>query len=206
MELNGIFQYIPAHRRENDSMPDPARIRRLQILREAEGCLDLITVYGDQWPPRPDLRDRLAQRALATLARIQTPGGQAGNVLFLKGQALRLMERYQDAVVPLREAAELETENIHIRLALAWCYKRTRRLDLAIEALEEALTVDSSQGILHYNLACYWSLAGNVKLAVAYLAQSFELDANYRDRCGSERDFDPIRNHPQFLALTTVIV
>jgi tetratricopeptide (TPR) repeat protein len=100
----------------------------------------------------------------------------------------------------------LESENIAVRLALGWCYKRTKRLDLAIESLEEALAIDSSQAILHYNLACYWSLAGNVKLAVAYLAQSFELDSNYRDRVHEERDFDAIRRHPQFLALTAVIV
>lgn len=187
-------------------MADPQRIRRLQILREAEGYLDLITVYGDQWPPRADLRDRLAQRALATLARLDTPGGQLGTLLYLKGQAYRLMERYGEAVGPLKEAAELETENISIRLALAWCYKRLKRLDLAIEALEEALAVDSSQAILHYNLACYWSLAGNARLSVAYLAQSFELDSNYRDRVHTERDFDTVRNHPQFLALTSVIV
>jgi hypothetical protein len=41
---------------------------------------------------------------------------------------------------------------------------------------------------------------------VAYLARSFDLDSNYRDLVGSERDFDPIRNHPDFLALTSVIV
>ena len=191
---------------EGTEMADPQRNRRLQILREAEGYLDLITVYGDQWQPRPDLRDRLAQRALATLARLENPGGQAGMVLYLKGQAYRQMERYGEAVGPLKEAAELESENVAIRLALGWCYKRLRRLDLAIEALEEALAVDSSQAILHYNLACYWSLAGNARLSVAYLAQSFELDSNYRDRVHNEPDFNAVRNHPQFLALTTVIV
>ncbi len=187
-------------------MPDPARIQRLRILKEAEGYLDLISVYGDQWPPRADLRDRLAERALATLARIDRPGGQAGTVFFLEGQAYRIMERYSEAIFSLRSAAEIEPENVSIRLAMGWCYKRLKRLDMAIEALEEALAVDASQAIIHYNLACYWSLAGNVKLAVAYLAQAFEIDANYRDRVSHERDFDPIRNHPQFMALTTVIV
>jgi len=187
-------------------MPDPARIQRLRILKEAEGYLDLISVYGDQWPPRPDLRDKLAQRALDTLSRIDRPGGQAGTVFFLEGQAYRLMERYSEAIASLRSAAEIEPENVSIRLAMGWCFKRSKRLDLAIEAMEEALAIDASMAIVHYNLACYWSLAGNVKLAVAYLAQAFEIDPNYRDRVGLERDFDPIRNHPQFLALTTVIV
>ena len=34
------------------TMSDPNRIRRQQILREAEGYLDLITVFGDRMPCR----------------------------------------------------------------------------------------------------------------------------------------------------------
>lgn len=187
-------------------MSDPNRIRRQQILREAEGYLDLITVFGSRWPCRPDIRDQVAERVLATLDRVSNPGGLRAHILFLRGQALRTMERYSDAVRPLREAADLEPENFHIRLSLGWCYKRVKRLDLAIQALEEALEINSDHAILHYNLACYWSLAGNVKLACSYLSQAFELQPDYRDLVGSERDFDPIRKHPYFQSLTSVIV
>jgi tetratricopeptide (TPR) repeat protein len=187
-------------------MSDPNRIRRQQILREAEGYLDLITVFGDRMPCRPDARNRLARRVLSTLDRVENPGGMKGHILFLRGQALRTMDEFVEAVPLLREAAEIEPQNVHIRLSLGWCYKRCRRLDLAIQALEEALEADSSQAIVHYNLACYWSLAGNVKLAVAYLAQAFDLEPEYRDLVLCERDFDPIRNHPHFQALTSVSV
>jgi tetratricopeptide (TPR) repeat protein len=187
-------------------MSDPNRLRRQQILREAEGYLDLITVFGDKMPCKPDVRDALATRVLATLDRVENPGGMKAHILFLRGQALRSMDRFLEAVPLLREAAEYEPQNARIRLTLAWCYKRCRRLDLAIQALEEALEADSSLPILHYNLACYWSLAGNVKLAVTYLSQALDLEPEYRDHISREHDFDPIRNHPHFLALTTVIV
>ena len=187
-------------------MSEPHRIRRQQILREAEGYLDLITVFGDRMPSRPDVRDRMARRVLETLDRIENPGGFKGQILFLRGQAYRAMERYVEAVPALREAAELEPQNIHFRLSLAWCYKRCKRLDLAIQALEEAMEIDPAYAIVHYNLACYWSLAGNVKLAVAFLSQAFELEPDYRDLVYRESDFDPIRNHPHFQALTSVIV
>jgi len=187
-------------------MSDPNRIRRQQILREAEGYLDLITVFGDRMPCRPDARNQLARRVFATLDRIENPGGMKGHILFLRGQALRAMDNFIDAVPLFREAAEVEPQNIHVRLALGWCYKRCRRLDLAIQSLEEALEADSSQAIIHYNLACYWSLAGNVKLAVAYLSQAFDLEPEYRDLVPQEPDFEPIRHHPHFQALTAVIV
>jgi Flp pilus assembly protein TadD len=187
-------------------MTDPARIRRQQILREAEGYLDLITAFGDRWPCEAEARARLAERALVTLDRVTNPGGLRAHLLFLRGQSLRAMERFGEAIAPLSEAAELEPENIHVRLALGWCYKRVRRLDLAIQSLEEALEAEPSQAIVHYNLACYWSLAGNAKLACTYLAQAFDLEPDYRDLVPREHDFDPIRQHPHFLALTTVIV
>ncbi len=187
-------------------MSDLSRIRRQQILREAEGYLDLIGVFGERMPCRPDARDQLVRRVLKTLDRVDNPGGLKAHVLYLRGQALRSMENYLDAIPLLREAAEIEPQNIHIRLALGWCYKRCRRLDLAIQSLEDALESDASQAIVHYNLACYWSLAGNVKLAVAYLAQAFDLDSEYRDLVGTETDFDPIRSHPHFQALASVIV
>ena len=187
-------------------MSDSNRLRRQQILREAEGYLDLITVFGDRWPCRLDSRDRIALRVLATLDRIEAPGGMLGQISYLRGQALRAMQRYNDAVVPLALAAELEPQNVHVRLALAWCYKRCRRLDLAIQALEEALEADPAYAIVHYNLACYWSLANNAKLALLYLSQAFDLDPEYREMVGKERDFDPIRHHPHFQSLTSVIV
>ena len=187
-------------------MSDPTRIRRQQILRHAEGYLELIQVFSDRWPCRADVRDALALRAVDMLRQIDNPGGLKGSIRFLEGQAFKIMERHAEAIPPLCEAAQAEPQNVHIQLALAWCYKRTRRLDLAIESLESALTVDGNLAIAHYNLACYWSLAGNVKLAVSYLAQAFELEPDYRDRVAGEPDFDAVRSHPYFQHLTALVV
>lgn len=183
-----------------------SHIRRKQILREVEGYLDLLTALGGQWPLRPDNRDRVAQRALDTLDRLDGQSLRSFRALYLKGQALLTMERWRDAVEPLKLAAELDGEDSHVWLALGWCYKRSGRLDLAIQSLEEALAIDPDQAIVHYNLACYWSLARNAKLSVAYLSSAFDIDERYRDLVADEPDFDAIRHHADFLALTSVIV
>lgn len=187
-------------------VPGLDRIRCKQILREAAGYLDLVTHHADPWIPSPEIRDRMAQRALDVLDRLGTRHGSRARVLFLRGQALLTMERYGDALAPLNAAAECDPDDVRIWLALGWCYKRTGRLDLAIQSLEEALATDPDRAIVHYNLACYWSLANNPKLSVAYLSSAFELDDDYRDHVHDEDDFDTIRCHPDFMALTTVIV
>ena len=182
------------------------RLRRKQLLREAEGYLDLATVFADRWPLPVQLRDGLAQRALNTLGQLSSTSGCRATVAYLRGQALRIMERHEDAITALERSAELDPSNIHIWLALGWCYKRTGRLDMAIQSLEEALSIDANQAIVYYNLACYWSLAHNAKHALDYLGRAFEMDPAYRRLVAQERDFDPIRAEPRFLELTSAVV
>jgi tetratricopeptide (TPR) repeat protein len=187
-------------------MSELKRFRRKQILREAEGYLDLVTACADDLVLGAPVRDRLAQRAIDTLGRLDASSQRRVEALYIHGQALRIMEQHGQAIDLLNRAAEIDHNNIHVWLALGWCHKRTGRLDKAIESLEEALQVDDQQAIIHYNLACYWSLAKNVKWAIDYLERAFELDPHYRDLVAQEHDFDPIRRHPRFQELLSVIV
>lgn len=182
------------------------RLRRQQLLREAEGYLDLLTTGGPKWPVASEVRNRLVERTLRLLDEIPANMARAGELLLLRGQALKLAERCAEAIGPLRDAAEIEPENLEIWLALGWCYKRVGRVDLAVEALEEALGVAPDQALVHYNLACYWALARNVPMAAEYLTHAFELDSNYRDLVADEPDFDAIRRDPEFRAVLSVIV
>ena len=181
-------------------------ILKQQSLREAEGYLELLHLGTPMLCPSLAMRDLLAERAIAALDRINDFGAWAGHAYYLRGQALRMVERFVDAIDSLKKGAELDRENVSIWLSLGWCYKRSGRLDLAIESLEEGLSVAPDQGILYYNLACYWSLAKHVQHAVAYLSRAFDLDPHYRDMVPNEKDFDPIRQHPYFQAINTVIV
>jgi tetratricopeptide (TPR) repeat protein len=161
------------------------RIRQAKIQRAAEGYLEL----------------GMPQHALETLARLGDPTGFDGHGLYLWGEALRAMERYREAVVPLTQAAEVAPENVHVWFALGWCYKRTGQINLAIHSLERVLAVEPSEALAHYNLACYWSLAGGRRRALEYLSRALQLDPDYRHLIDDEPDFDPIRSDPQFQAL-----
>lgn len=181
------------------------RVRRKQLLREAEGYLDLATLFSDRWPLSSTLRDGLAQRTLDTLDSLQSTSGCKAVIAYLQGQALRLMERHQEAIYALEKSAELDPSNIHIWLALGWCYKRTGRLDLAIQSLEEAMSIDANQAIVYYNLACYWALASHAQHSLTYLTRAFQMDPTYRGLVAEERDFDPIRDDPRFQVLTATV-
>ncbi|HVA47625.1 MAG TPA: tetratricopeptide repeat protein [Pirellulales bacterium] len=166
------------------------RTRVQRVLREVEGYLEL----------------GMPQTALDLLSRLDDPGTFRGQKLYLTGEALRALQRHAEAIAALEQAADLLPSKLDIWLALGWCRKRTGRLDLAIGALERAEEVSPEEAVVHYNLACYWSLAGKKQRALAYLSRAIALDSNYRDMIVDERDFDPIRSDPEFRALTQIIV
>ena len=166
------------------------RIRLNKFQREAEGYLEL----------------GLPGLALRSLARLGDPAHFAPSTLYLWGEALRAGERYAEAIPPLERVAEAEPENVHVWLALAWCYKRIGNLQRAIEAIHSALKADPSEALLHYNLACYLSLAGDKDGALVHLSQALAAEAYYRSLVDNEPDFDPIRSDPDFQALIGIIV
>jgi Flp pilus assembly protein TadD len=148
----------------------------------------------------------MAQHALDVLSQGEDGDHHSGHLLFLRGEALKELGRFEEAIEPLRRASEVAPSRIPTWLSLGWCYKRVGRIDLAIESLEEAISVEPKEALIHYNLACYWSLAGNKRRALQFLSQAIDLNESYRDRVAGEADFDPIRSDPAFRALTSVIV
>lgn len=161
------------------------QVRQAKIRREAEGYLEL----------------GMPQHALDVLGRLGDPTALDGHALYLWGEALRTMHRYQEALLPLTRAARATPENVHIWFALGWCYKRTGQLKLAIRSLERVLAAEPGEALAYYNLGCYWSLAGDVQRAVDYLARALAIDPDYRRLVEGEPDFDPIRSDPGFQAL-----
>ncbi len=84
---------------------------------------------------------------------------------FLTGETLRTLGQFREALKPLETAASLRPGDVGVAIALGWCYKRTHRLAQAIDSLSRALREHPQEAILHYNLACYWSLANNPRKA-----------------------------------------
>jgi len=120
----------------------------------------------------------------------------------LAGEALRSLERYREALKPLEIAAKLRPADVAVAIALGWCYKRTHRLAQAIDALERAQRHNPEHALLHFNLACYWSLAANASKALDELAQALDLEPELRALIVDETDFKPLRGNPEFERLT----
>jgi Flp pilus assembly protein TadD len=168
------------------AMPSIVRIQVQHACLEAEGYLEL----------------GMPQQALRTLQhRGHLVHGDARGC-YLLGETLRELNRFREAVYPLRRSLELIPDDVHVAMALGWCYKRIGRLEYASAALEHAFAIEPGEATLHYNLACYWSLARNRRRALQHLAYALDIDGNFRTLVEEEPDFDNIRQDPLFQSLT----
>jgi tetratricopeptide (TPR) repeat protein len=175
-------------------------------LRHAAGYVELGELLVDGDAPVPSHARRLFARALEELEQLPEPSRHGPAASLLEGRALRDLGQWQEAVAPLRRAAEAAPDQLETWLGLGWCYKRLGLIDDAIAALRSGLEAAPGQPLLLYNLACYHSLAGDVAAAVDHLTRAISIDDRFRDLTGQERDFDPIRGDPRFVAATHVVV
>ncbi|MDG3002777.1 TPR end-of-group domain-containing protein [Paludisphaera mucosa] len=162
------------------STTTPVRIRRQ--LDEAEGYLML------EMP-------RYALRILESRSDWPLMTFEAN---FLKGEALRCLNRNREALACLEAAAALRPDDVAVALAQGWCYKRTNRLAQAVDALERARRQEPDNALIHYNLACYWSLAANAPKALEELAAALQLKPEMRRMIAEEGDFDFLRGDSAF--------
>lgn len=188
--------------------PAPAAgpVPRQILLRRAAGYLELGELLVETDAPTPATAMRLLERALEEIRQLPDEVRQGALASLIEGEAMRAMGVWADALVPLSRAAALEPTRIEAWLGLGWCHKRLGRLPEAIQALTMGLEAAPGQPILLYNLACYHSLAGDVAAAIDHLTRAIAIDARFRDLTGTERDFDPIRSDPRFVAATHVVV
>ena len=161
------------------------RIRRR--LSEAEGYLGL----------------NMPERALEILQSQTDWATMQFEASYLTGETFRVLGNHREALKPLEVAAKLRPGDVGVAVALGWCYKRTHRLAQAIDSLARALRTNPNVPILHYNLACYWSLAGHVRKALDALATALDLDVDSEIRMmiPAEPDFNLIRSEPEFTRL-----
>jgi tetratricopeptide (TPR) repeat protein len=189
-----------------DTPIPPSGTPRQILLRRAMGYLELGELLVEADAVAPPSARRLLERALDELGQLPAEVRDGPLASLVEGEVMRALGEWQAALGPLERATEADPGRLEAWLGLGWCYKRLGRLGDAIGALESGLDASPRQPILLYNLACYHSLAGNVATAIDHLTRAISLDDRFRDLTGAERDFDPIRSDPRFVAATHVVV
>jgi tetratricopeptide (TPR) repeat protein len=157
-----------------------------RLVREMEGYYSL------------DLPDQALERAERLLAAGQAPV----EALKLKAQVLQDDQRYDEAIVAYETLRKRAPSIRAAYIGLGWCHKRTDRLDLALEALEDVVRENPDYPLGVYNLACYLALDGKRERSLELLEKAIELEQSFREHALTETDFDGIRDDSGFQKLT----
>jgi tetratricopeptide (TPR) repeat protein len=182
-------------------MASKAQLDHARRLQAASGYLDL----------------EMPAHALRALEGIARPEATPFEFHYLRGQALRIAGRFGEALVAFSRAREYQPENLDVLMGLAWCFKRTDQLARAISTMEEAYRAHPKVPVVLYNIACYYSLAGDKTQSLSWLGRALRMEASLRKQVGDdpdlqalgmrtslrdlipdESDFDSLRNDPDF--------
>ena len=73
--------------------------------------------------------------------------------------------------------------------------------DKGLELAEQALGQDDKEPVVLYNVACFYSIQGDLEQAMELLARAVELGWGDRAWLETDSDLDPLRADPRFIAL-----
>lgn len=163
-------------------MAEASDVQKQRAIEAAEGYLLL----------------ELPDAALRQLSIFQDIEATPPAVEQLRGEVFRQKEDFERALKHFERVPADAGNHVELRLSMAWCFKRIGRLDKAIESMKAAYRASPKTAIVLYNLACYYSLAGEKEEAMSWLGRAIRMDGSLRHRVPSESDFDPIRNDQDF--------
>jgi len=140
----------------------------------------------------------MPEQALRELSRIASTDRDSEKYNRLAGQAQQLAKRYSEALEAYQHAYEKDPENLTTLMGMAWCYKRTDQLPLAISIMEEAYQHHAEEPTVLYNLSCYFALAGDKTNALSWLDRSLRMEPALKKLIKEEPDFDSLRSDKDF--------
>jgi serine/threonine protein kinase/Flp pilus assembly protein TadD len=128
--------------------------------------------------------------------------------LLLAGPVLADLGRKQESEAAYRRGLKAAEE--HLRLypdgaralclgATGWCSLGDR--ERALEWARRALAVDPDEPMTLYNVACVYSLLGQIDEALDTLCRAAERGFTHKEWIQNDGDFKPLRGHPRFQAL-----
>jgi Flp pilus assembly protein TadD len=83
---------------------------------------------------------------------------------------------------------------------VAFGHLRNGNVDEGRRTMTAAVEARPDEWRGHFNAACFEALAGDKDAAIAYLRRAIELEPAAREAAAKDKDFDAIRDDPEFPA------
>lgn len=183
----------------SDSATD--RLVSRKYLENAQGYLELASLFEDRWELPPALKSVLATHARHSLNLAWRDHLDPVTWYLLRGQAFRLQGNLDHALSLWQLACQHGPDHIEAHLQLAAGFQEQQDWPAAILALQVGLERHPAQSRLWYALARCHCQAGQDEECLDCLTKALRLSPSLRSAIEDEPDLIPIRSHPRFLAL-----
>ena len=128
--------------------------------------------------------------------------------LLLAGPVLADLGRKAESEAAYRRGLQAAEEHLRLYPGGAAPFAWVRRAGAAsasgsgrLEWARRALAVDPDEPMTLYNVACVYSLLGQIDEALDTLCRAAELGFTHKEWIQNDADFKPLRGHPRFKAL-----
>ena len=81
---------------------------------------------------------------------------------------------------------------------------RLRRIDESVEAFQRAIELGSKSSTAMYNIACAYSLKGDVNTSLEWLQKAIEEGFDSNEKLANDPDLNNVRKHPQFATIAQI--
>jgi tetratricopeptide (TPR) repeat protein len=119
----------------------------------------------------------------------------------IKSFVLWEQNRLAEAEPCMAKLAEKNPREAGLWINLAYVRRRTQSLEAAVETLQRAFEANPKDALAHFNMACYRAMQNRPAEALALLANALALDPKLRALAKTEKDFDSLRDLPEFQRL-----
>lgn len=144
---------------------------------------------------------KMYEDALVEVGEVLATNPDHKDALYWKGLVYLEQQKLNEAETPLRRLIEIDPEQAHVYVHLAYIYRRTISLERAIETIQHALQLSPQMPIGLYNLACYRAVQGQQDEALKLLGQAVSLSKEYRRLALTDPDFASVRGTDAFRKL-----
>jgi len=135
----------------------------------------------------------MKKQALEALVEILEPDRQASAVLTL-GLAVRIEQgEWKKAVELAAELARRQPQVAQHWIQWAYATRRAVAIEAARAILMEGLSRHPTEGMFHFNLACYAAQLGQLDDAREYLETAYGLHEGFRTLAETDEDLKPLR-------------
>ena len=115
-----------------------------------------------------------------------------------EGNNLLKQSNFEEAISNYKMALHHNKDFEESYINISTAYLSTKQFDLALKYLNILKSINPSHPLLHYNLACYYSLLGKTAMGMEALKEAIQNGFNDQKMLKSDPDIENLRQSHQF--------